>query len=67
MQVSVNNELIEFKDGANIIELVQSQDSIPESGVAIAVNQEVVPQSLWESKILNPNDNILIIQATQGG
>ena len=67
MQVSVNNELIEVKDGANLIELVQSQDSIPDSGIAVAVNQEIVPQSLWESKVLNPNDNVLIIQATQGG
>jgi len=67
MQVSVNNELIDVNDGASVVELVQSQDSIPDTGIAVAVNSEVVPQSLWESKILNSNDNILIIQATQGG
>lgn len=67
MQITVNNEKIEIEEGANVSTLVQSTDSIPKSGIAIAINQEVIPTGLWDSQIIQSNDNILIIQATQGG
>jgi len=36
-------------------------------GLAVAVNQEVVPKSKWDDFQLKENDDILIIKATQGG
>jgi sulfur carrier protein len=36
-------------------------------GVAVAINQSVIPKSDWPSRRLSPNDHITLITATQGG
>lgn len=36
-------------------------------GVAIAINDEVVPRSTWATHTLRPHDRVEIIRATQGG
>ena len=36
-------------------------------GVAIAINDEVVPRSTWPARPLADGERILVIQATQGG
>jgi sulfur carrier protein len=42
---------------------------IPEkqNGIALAINNTVIPKSDWNNHFLNPTDDILIISATQGG
>ena len=37
------------------------------SGIAVAVNNKVVPRARWETHTLEENDKITIIRATQGG
>lgn len=36
-------------------------------GIAVAVNNQVIPKQQWDTTPLKQNDNILIITATQGG
>ncbi|MCF0070685.1 sulfur carrier protein ThiS [Dyadobacter sp. CY261] len=36
-------------------------------GIAVAINQSVVPKSDWHTRQLSPNDQITLITATQGG
>lgn len=36
-------------------------------GIAVAVNNQVVPKDQWKSTVLQNRDAILIITATQGG
>jgi sulfur carrier protein len=36
-------------------------------GIALAVNNEVIPKSKWEQFSLQNGDSILAISATQGG
>ncbi|MGV4413568.1 sulfur carrier protein ThiS [Chryseobacterium sp. T1] len=36
-------------------------------GIAVAINNRIIPQSIWAATILHNNDSILIITATQGG
>jgi len=36
-------------------------------GIAVAVNQEVIPKTEWESYSISEKDDIILIQATQGG
>ncbi|GAA4165130.1 sulfur carrier protein ThiS [Chryseobacterium ginsenosidimutans] len=38
-----------------------------QKGIAVALNNRIIPQSFWAEIILNNNDSILIITATQGG
>ena len=37
------------------------------TGIALAVNNEVVPKNNWDNFILKENDKLLIIRATSGG
>jgi sulfur carrier protein len=36
-------------------------------GIAVAVNDEVVPRPLWGSRRIEPGDRIEIVTAVQGG
>jgi sulfur carrier protein len=36
-------------------------------GVAVAVNDRVIPRASWPTAKLKENDSVLIIKATQGG
>jgi len=36
-------------------------------GVAVAINDTVVPRAIWPSHVLADGDRVLVIQATQGG
>ena len=36
-------------------------------GIAIAINQQVISKDRWSSYIINENDKVMIIKATQGG
>ncbi|WP_160137996.1 sulfur carrier protein ThiS [Chryseobacterium sp. c4a] len=36
-------------------------------GIAVALNNRIIPLSAWAETFLNNNDSILIITATQGG
>ncbi|MEI6701761.1 MAG: sulfur carrier protein ThiS [Actinomycetota bacterium] len=40
---------------------------LPERGVAIAVNREVVARSTWSSRILAGGDSIEVVSAAAGG
>jgi len=36
-------------------------------GIAIAINNEVIPKNSWENHLLREQDNVTIITATAGG
>ena len=66
MRLLINSEPKDFS-GKNISELMQSLQMAGTNGIALAVNEKVVPKTDWERFPLNDNDKILIIKATQGG
>jgi sulfur carrier protein len=39
----------------------------PQNGIAIAINNTIIPKQNWHLHYLNETDDILIISATQGG
>jgi sulfur carrier protein len=40
---------------------------VARNGIAVAVNESIVPQAHWSEKEIQANDKITIITATQGG
>lgn len=36
-------------------------------GIAIAVNEQVIPKAEWATRLLQDKDEVLLIRATQGG
>jgi len=47
--------------------LLHSEIPGSRKGIAVALNNRVIPKDQWTSTLLHHNDHILIITATQGG
>ncbi|MGV3609999.1 MAG: sulfur carrier protein ThiS [Fluviicola sp.] len=67
MTISVNNQTQEIEAQTLLSELVFLHVGEKQKGIAVAINGEVKPKSIWEACRLNENDDVLIIKATQGG
>lgn len=66
IEISVNNSIHQIKPETSLESLLLKV--LPNSnGIAIALNEQVIPQDKWPHQTLTENDKILIIQATQGG
>ncbi len=68
MTIYINNKEYTIEDNASISQaLKQVEGSIPSSGIAIALNNDVIPASQWNSKELSHGDRLTIITAFYGG
>ena len=67
MVVFVNNKRIELQPKDTIPAALRSIQISDPKGIAVAVNNSVIPKSDWENFSINENDQITIIRATQGG
>lgn len=66
MEITVNNELKIIND-ASLSSLINNFLGDKTKGIAVAVNQTIIPKTNWESTSLKEKDSVLIIKATQGG
>ncbi|MGC6456169.1 MAG: sulfur carrier protein ThiS [Coraliomargaritaceae bacterium] len=67
MNVTVNGEDRSFSEGATLQALLVEMGMSANKGIAVAVNQSVVPTRQWAECQLSEGDAVLVIQATQGG
>lgn len=67
MTIFVNNEKRELLNELTIVTLLQEVSLQGKKGIAVAVNDQVVPKNTWDSFQLKENDKVTIIRATQGG
>ena len=65
MKISVTNK--EVETGANYLLQLSQQLELPQAGIAVAVNNRMVPRSEWEHFVLHENDELIIIKAVCGG
>ena len=65
MKIKVNNK--EVETGANNLLQLSQQLELPQTGIAVAVNNHMVPRSEWEHFVLHENDELIIIKAVCGG
>lgn len=66
MKVQVNNKEVEINPDATLVQLT-AQLELTVSGIAIAVNNRMIPRTEWESFSLHENDSVVIIKAACGG
>lgn len=66
MTILVNNKETELVQG-NTIANLSSQLGLPEKGVAIALNNRMIPRAQWAEQTLQTNDSLVIIKAACGG
>jgi sulfur carrier protein len=70
--VTINGDVVAFDAGATLGDVVLRSMTKPDgtysdSGIAVAVNQIVVPRAEWAGTTLQSDDKIEIITAVQGG
>lgn len=65
MKLKVNDQEVEI--GATTLSLFSLEQNLPATGIAVAVNNRMVPRAEWDSYTLNEGDRILIIKAVCGG
>ncbi len=66
MKLTVNGEPREAPAGATVAQVVATVTGQP-SGVAAAVNGEVVPRRAWPGTALQDGDQVEVVTAVQGG
>lgn len=66
MTVSVNGEPRELPGGTTL-DLLVAELTPARSGVAAAVNEQVVPRGQWPATPLGDGDRVEVLTAVQGG
>jgi len=66
VQVKLNGEPRDLPDGAVLAEAVGAVTDLA-SGVAAAVNGDVVPRGSWAATLLRDGDQVEVVTAVQGG
>lgn len=67
--VTVNGKDRDVPVGYALTAVLRDLDVHPDyaSGVAVAVNSEVIPREQWGDIVLDDGDTVEVIQAQQGG
>ena len=66
MKIFVNNKENEIAAGSSIADLA-AQLGLPAQGVAIAVNNKMIPRASWAEHLLQSDDKLVVINAACGG
>ena len=67
MIVYINNKDFSFEGEPSIAQAIKQVEGIPDTGIAIALNNDVIPASQWPLTKLSDGDRITIIKAFYGG
>ncbi|MFG1944631.1 sulfur carrier protein ThiS [Nonomuraea sp. NPDC048826] len=66
MKVMINGAAREVAEGMTVAQAVRTLTEA-HSGVAVAVNDEVVTRGAWETTALRDSDRVEVLTAVQGG
>ncbi len=68
MELKINNQRKQFSASSLTVQaLLDLEIPIKQNGIALAINNTVIPKTDWDSHQIKETDDILIISATQGG
>ena len=69
VEVSINQQIFQLPERGvltDVLPLLHIDIERPD-GIAIAVNDTVIPRNEWAAYVLQPQDKVFVIRATQGG
>ncbi|SMF34044.1 sulfur carrier protein ThiS [Alteromonadaceae bacterium Bs31] len=66
MRISLNDEYLETTENIKLL-LFMQQQQLAQAGMAVAINNLVVPQSCWQETVLRPDDKLSVFRAIAGG
>ncbi|EJL62638.1 sulfur carrier protein ThiS [Flavobacterium sp. CF136] len=68
MELKINHQIKQFSaDTLSVQSLLDLEIPNKQNGIAVAINNTVVPKTNWSQHFVSETDEILIISATQGG
>jgi sulfur carrier protein len=68
MKIKVNGEERILEVQMNLGDLIEEEfDGKEARGIAVAVNNSIVPKQKWDTTLINEDDRIEIVHAVQGG
>lgn len=67
MQITCNGVDMEVSEKSSLYDVLLEKEFVDKKGIAVAINNKVIPKANWQNQDLNSNDTILIITATKGG
>ena len=66
MKIYVNNKETDVSENMKVNELAQ-QLQLPDKGIALAVNNQMIPRTEWSNTTLKAESHVIIIKAAGGG
>ncbi|MBO4738850.1 MAG: sulfur carrier protein ThiS [Bacteroidales bacterium] len=67
MNITINKNIVQVKENSTLKEVIVASGINSQLGMAVAVNNEVITKSKWDTFCLKENDNIVVINAVCGG
>jgi len=65
--ILINDKPYPFEQHQTLDALLTALDMDVSKGMAVALNNEVIPREKWDKHLINDNDKLLLIKAAQGG
>lgn len=67
MRITINNQIYQFDENTTLENAIHSLQMEETKGIALALNEDIIPRSQWNDTILSDEDKIIIIGAVAGG
>jgi len=67
MQITINKQNYQFDENTSLESAIETLKLKETNGIALALNEEIIPRSEWQKTILYHEDKIIIIGAVAGG
>jgi sulfur carrier protein len=69
MEITINNKpkVLTACDSISVQQLLNQEIPEKQQGIAVAINNTVIPRASWQHHLINSQDKVIIIKATQGG
>jgi sulfur carrier protein len=67
MDLKINQEVRQFPDNASLSEILSLLEIKNFNGLAVAINNQVIPKNEWKACRPAGADDVTIIRAVQGG
>lgn len=67
MNIYINDELTTVANEATLQQVIDNAAIKRKKGIAVAVDNQVIPRNQWTHFFLKEDSKIIIITATQGG
>jgi sulfur carrier protein len=67
IEVSINQKNYFLPEAGTLADVLPLLEIRQGDGIAIALNEVVIPKAEWATRVLRSQDRVFVIRATQGG